>query len=238
MQHTLVVIEDDKDLNEFLKEALVEKGYQVYTAFTGTSGLDLVEKTHPELVLLDLNLPDIDGETVCKEIKKKDEAIKVIMLTAKDTPKDLAHGFAMGADDYMGKPFVLDELYARIAARLRATTEQNDAIELVDLKMNLLTHEVFRKQKKIKLSAQEFKLLHFLMSNPNRVLTRDVILTRIWGVATDVETRVVDVYIGYLRKKIDHDFSLKLIQSIRGFGYMLKIPKTDPLVSLSSPKKI
>lgn len=225
MQANILLIEDDQDIVLFLKEILTEEGYQTYSAPTGTKGLEIVMKSSPDLVLLDLRLPDIDGETVCREIKKKNPDTKVIMLTAKDTPEDLARGLNLGADDYLAKPIVLPELLARIKARLRSQVEQNQSIETGDLKMNLRTHEVLRGETKIDLSAQEFKLLHFLMSNPNRVLTRDVILSRIWGVAADVETRVVDVYIGYLRKKIDADHDVQYIQSVRGFGYMLKLPK-------------
>jgi DNA-binding response OmpR family regulator len=145
-------------------------------------------------------------------------------LTAKGTPEDLARGLGLGADDYVAKPIVLPELLARIKARLRSEAEDNQTILLGDLQMNLRTHEVLKAKEKIDLSAQEFKLLHYLMSNPNRVLTRDVILSRIWGVTADVETRVVDVYIGYLRKKIDSDEGDKYIRSVRGFGYMLKVP--------------
>lgn len=225
MQANIVVIEDDQDISTFLKEVLTEQGYQIYTAFTGTKGLEAIDKFSPELVLLDLKLPDIDGESVCRQIKKNDPEMKVIMITAKDTPEDLARGLGLGADDYIAKPIDVTELLARIKARLRTQAEENQMIEFEDLSMNLRTHEVIRNKQKIDLSAQEFKLLYFLMSNPNRVLTRDVILSRIWGMTADVETRVVDVYIGYLRKKIDADATHKFIRSVRGFGYMLKLPK-------------
>lgn len=227
MQANIVVIEDDQDISTFLKEILSEQGYQIFTAPTGTKGLEAVEKFSPELVLLDLKLPDIDGESVCRQLKKNDQDIKVIMLTAKDTSEDLARGLGLGADDYITKPIDVTELLARIKARLRTQAEENQMIQFEDLQMNLRTHEVIRGKNRIDLSAQEFKLLFFLMSNPNRVLTRDVILSRIWGMTADVETRVVDVYIGYLRKKIDSGYPHKFIKSVRGFGYMLKLPKEN-----------
>lgn len=221
MNLNIVVVEDNQDIREYTQELLTDNGYHVHQAPTGLKGKKLVEKIQPDLILLDLKLPDITGETLCKEFKEMYPEIVVIMLTAKDTPEDLAKGLELGADDYIAKPFTPQELLARIQARMRTKGSQSKLLEIADLSLNPNTHEVTRAQSAIELSPQEFKLLEYFMNNPNQVLSREMILTRIWGTAADVETRVIDVYIGYLRKKIDKDHPVKLIQSVRGFGYML-----------------
>lgn len=222
MPAVIVLIEDDHDIAEYLQSVLTEEGYEVYSEDNGAKGLKLIEKVGPDLVLLDLHLPDIPGETICKQIRKEYPQVKVIMITAKDTPEDLARGLNLGADDYIAKPVAPEELLARVHARLRSTNGDSKKLELAYLTMDLSGHEVFRGDQELHLSPQEFKLLEYLMQNPNRVLTREMILSRIWGGSPDIETRVVDVYIGYLRKKIDKGFELQLLHSVRGFGYMLK----------------
>lgn len=221
----IVIIEDDKDLAQFLSQVLADHGFESTICHSGVKGLEVIEQREPNMVLLDLKLPDISGEVVCEKVKSLYPHMAVIMITAKDSPQDLARGLSLGADDYIGKPIEVDELIARIKARLRTAQSVNQTFEVDTLSVNVSTHEVSRAGEKIELSAQEFKLLEFLIQNPDRVLSRDVILTRIWGMVPDVETRVVDVYIGYLRKKIDKGHDVKLIQSVRGFGYMLKKPK-------------
>lgn len=223
MNDVIVLIEDNADIRDYASGILADAGYSVYTADTGSSGLNQVRDINPNLVLLDLKLPDIQGESICKDIKNEFPEIPIIMLTAKDTPEDMARGLNLGADDYIPKPFTPEVLIARVKARLRDQAPDQTLI-IGDLKMNTKTHEVTREGKQIQLSPQEFKLLHYFMSNPNNVLTRDMILVRIWGNTPDIQTRVVDVYVGYLRKKIDKGFSPALIQSVRGFGYMLKAP--------------
>lgn len=235
MQATILVIDDDVTIGRFLQEMLNEHGYTTYGATSASTGLAALEKYQPDLVLLDLQLPDIDGESVCQEVKKKYPDTKIIMVTGKRSADDIARGLGVGADDYVTKPLQTTELLARIEARLRATPARSDVLRVGDLTMNVRTHEVQLAGEAIALSAQEFKLLHFLMTNPKRVLTRDAIITRIWGMTPEIETRVVDVYIGYLRKKIDRDAHQKYIRSIRGFGYMLAVPKDgedDPQPSL------
>ncbi|HEX7017553.1 MAG TPA: response regulator transcription factor [Patescibacteria group bacterium] len=222
MPAVITLIEDDHDISEYLQNILAEEGYEVYSEDSGSKGLKLIEKVGPDLVLLDLHLPDIPGETICKQIRKEYPAMKVIMITAKDTPEDLARGLNLGADDYIAKPVAPEELLARVQARLRTGGGDNKKLVLGDLEMDLSGHEVYRGDKELHLSPQEFKLLEYLMQNPNRVLTREMILSRIWGGSPDIETRVVDVYIGYLRKKVDKGFKPQLIHSVRGFGYMLK----------------
>ncbi|MDQ3099258.1 MAG: response regulator transcription factor [bacterium] len=222
MNKSLLVIEDDPSIRGFLKDLLLDNGYAVNVVSRGTEGLRSIDQTRPDLVILDLGLPDISGESVCLEIRKKYPHLRVIILSAKHNIVDVINGLQLGADDYITKPFVADEFLARINARLRYSNEENSVIKIDDLTLNLNTHDVIRNDIAIELTAQEFKLLNYMMMNKGRVLTRDMILNRLWVSSPEVETRVVDVYIGYLRKKIDLGFSKKLIRSIRGFGYMLK----------------
>lgn len=222
MANSILVVEDDTGIRKYLKELLLESGYSVQAASDGVTAIKSVERTQPNLVLLDLGLPDISGETLCKDIKKNFPDTEVVILTAKDSTSDVVSGLDLGADDYVTKPFTAEELLARIRARLRAKGQTDSKLRVADLELDTKTLEVKRGTKQIKLTPQEFKLLEYLMSNQNQVLTREMILNRIWPSAPDVETRVVDVYIGYLRKKIDSGFENNLIHSIRGFGYVIK----------------
>jgi DNA-binding response OmpR family regulator len=193
----------------------------VFPASTGSQALQLIESTAPSLVLLDLTLPDIKGEVVCERIKKMYPKLPVIMVTAKEEKKDKLSGFSMGADDYVTKPFDSDELLARIQARLRSP-EATAPLKISDLAMNTETMEVTRGGKSISLTQTEYSLLYYFLTNRNRVLTREMILSNVWAFTPDIETRVVDVYVGYLRKKIDANSPIKLLHSVRGFGYILK----------------
>jgi len=222
MINAILVVEDDKGLQQYLKELLVENGYSVQAASDGVGALNILKKTEPDLVILDLGLPNMSGEAVCMEIRKKYPELPVVILTAKDSVSDIVAGLNLGADDYMTKPFVADELLARIKARLRSKDDSETKLKVADLVLDNKTLEVKRGEKLVKLTPQEFKLLQYLMHNKGRVLTREMILNRIWLSSPDIETRVVDVYMGYLRKKIDADMEKKLIQSVRGFGYTIK----------------
>ena len=223
MIQTILIIEDDQDLREFLVDLLLDNGYSVKTAEDGVEGLRSLKKSQPDLILLDLNLPNVKGETVAVEVKRDYPDIPIIILTAKATTPEVVAGLNLGADDYVTKPFETDELLARIKARLRSSNHAGqDVLQVADLKLNTQTIELTRGGKVLKLTPQEYKLLEYLMRNPGRVLTREAILNRIWPYSPDVETRVVDVYIGYLRKKIDANHQKKLIHSVRGFGYTIK----------------
>ncbi len=222
MTQSILVVEDDKGLQKYLKELLLDNGFAVQLAGDGIAALDYLQKTQPDLVVLDLGLPNMSGETVCLEIRKKYKELPVIILTARDSIQDIVQGLNLGADDYITKPFVADEFLARIKARLRRQGESDTLLKVADLELNNKTLEVKRSGKQIQLTPQEFKLLQYLMNNKGRILTREMILNRIWLYSSDVETRVVDVYMGYLRKKIDSDSSKKLLHSIRGFGYVIK----------------
>jgi DNA-binding response OmpR family regulator len=164
----------------------------------------------------------MSGEAVCLEIRKKYPHLPVIILTAKDSVTDIVNGLNLGADDYMTKPFVADEFLARIKARLRTRDGGETKLQVGELELDTQTLEVKRGEHQLQLTPQEFRLLHYLMSNKGRILTREMILNRIWLSSPDIETRVVDVYMGYLRKKVDADFEHKLLHSVRGFGYMIK----------------
>lgn len=222
MVYKLLIVEDDKSLRDSLKELFVEGGYFVKTAADGVEALKSLQVNEFDLVILDLGLPIMSGESICLEIRKKYPHVRVIILTARDTTPDIIDGLNLGADDYVTKPFIVDELLARVKARLRFRSGSEESVKVDDLELDTKTYEVHRQKKDIKLTPQEFKLLHYLMSNKGRVLTRDSILNKVWVYSQDVDTRVVDVYMGYLRKKIDRGHKKKLLHSVRGFGYVIK----------------
>lgn len=216
----ILIVEDDETIREGIKDFLEENSFMVDTAIDGAQALDQVKKIIPDLVILDLGIPKISGESVCQEVKKLYPTLPVIILTAKNQKTDIVSGFNLGADDYIAKPFDLDELMARINVRLRS--DVNGKIEIDDLVLDPQAVRVMRAGKDIQLTPHEFKLLQYLLSNKGRVLSREMILNRVWQYSMDVDTRVVDVYIGYLRKKIDNGHKKKLISSVRGFGYVVK----------------
>jgi DNA-binding response OmpR family regulator len=222
MIKTVLIVEDTPDLNEYLRELFVEAGFSVLSSTSGVRALKLVEKTPPDLVVLDLGLPDVKGETVLKQIKDMFPDMPIIVLTAKAKVAEIVSGFKLGADDYMTKPFSGEELIARVKARLRESNNHNSKLLVADLELDREALQVRRGKKEIPLTKKEFQLLEFLMINKGRVLTREIILNKVWYYSLDVETRVVDVYIGYLRKKIDKEFDKKLIHSVKGFGYLVK----------------
>ncbi|OGH10573.1 MAG: hypothetical protein A2857_06815 [Candidatus Levybacteria bacterium RIFCSPHIGHO2_01_FULL_36_15] len=222
MVSNLLIVEDDSGLQKYLKELFLDNGYSAQAASDGVAALNVIEKSLPDLVVLDLGLPNMSGEAVCMEIRKKYPELPVIILTAKDSISDIVHGLDLGADDYITKPFIADELLARIKARLRQRSDSQSRLKIADLELDMKTLEVQRGRKTISLTPKEFKLLEYLLKNTGRILTREMILNRIWLYSPDIETRVVDVYMGYLRKKIDSGFNKKLIKSVRGFGYMIK----------------
>lgn len=216
----ILIAEDDPTIREGIQNFLTENNFLVDAVEDGAAALEGVRKHLPDLVILDLGIPKITGESVCREIKKQFPELPVIILTAKNQTADIVEGFKLGADDYIGKPFELEELMARIGVRLK--TEKNNAIEVDDLLLDPQSVRVTRGGKDVQLTPHEFKLLHYLLVNRGRVLTREMILNRVWKYSLDVDSRVVDVYVGYLRKKIDSNSNRKLISSVRGFGYLIK----------------
>ncbi len=217
----IVCVEDDVEMAEYLKDVVQGDGHVVYVAHRGIEALKLVEKIKPELVLLDLDLPDITGKEVCERIKDMYPSTRIIMITNYDTQDDVVAGLTIGADDYLSKPIHSKELIARIHSLFRHTKVREKKLQVDDLILDQQSHMVRRGETEIELSAQEYKLLQYMMQNEGIVLSRNMIIGRIWDGNPDVETRVVDVYIGYLRKKIDFK-KPHLVHTHRGFGYSLK----------------
>lgn len=218
----ILLIEDDTRIVGFVKRGLEAEGYMVDVAHDGQEGLDLGME-HYALILLDLLLPVMSGLEVCKNLRSHQIHTPILMLTSKATVQEKLKGFQLGADDYLTKPFVFEELLARIRALLRRTSYQEPPTELkvANLTLNRGTREVRRNGKPIPLTIKEFSLLEYLMTHPNRVLSRTLILEQVWGYQFDSLTNVVDVYIRYLRNKIDPGHSKKLIQTVRGIGYKI-----------------
>ena len=222
----LLIIEDELKIANFLKKGFKEEGYTVDVAMDGEEGLYIAENNTFDAIILDLMLPKIDGITICQKIRKKNDSIPIIMLTAKSSIKDKVNGFDIGADDYLTKPFVFEELLARLRSLLRRKSSQEiKKLKVADLEMDLVTHRVYRDGKEILLSAKEYALLEYMMRNPNAIITRTMITEHVWEISYDSFTNIIDVYINYLRNKIDKDFDVKLIQTIRGRGYILKEEK-------------
>lgn len=222
MAKSILVVEDDIDLLDYLRETLSTQRYSVHTASNGVKARKLFFKIEPDVVLLDLNLPDIHGASLLTEFKEEKGRSQIIILTADDDPLSVAKLLRSGADDYISKPFTSDELIARIQARLRDQKDGAKAYSAGDVYLDIESMEVKKNNKIIDLTQTEFELLRYLMENKNKVLTREMILSRVWSSDPDIETRVVDVYIGYLRKKLDKDSNVKLIHSKRGYGYYIR----------------
>ncbi len=220
MQYTVLIVEDDKNIQEFLEQSFKDAQYRVRTTGDGAKALSIIKEGLIDLVVLDLGLESISGESVCIESKKLFPELPIIILTAKNTSQDVIRGLDIGADDYISKPFEIEEVLAR--ARVRLKQQQGSIIQLDDLVVNSASMQVKRGEKEIPLTAKEFKLLEYLLKNKGIVLSRETILDHVWLYSPDIDTRVVDVYIGYLRKKIDEGHSKKLIKSVRGFGYTIR----------------
>ncbi|MCX5686958.1 MAG: response regulator transcription factor [Candidatus Omnitrophica bacterium] len=219
----ILVIEDEKKIADFIKRGLKEEGYAVDVAYDGAEGQFLAKTNSYDLILLDLMLPKVDGLTICKNLKREGIATPVIMLTAKDTVEDKVTGLDAGADDYITKPFVFEELLARVRAVLRKkSSKEATRLEVEDLALDLITHKVTRQEKEIVLTAKEYALLEYLMRNAGSIVTRTMISEHVWDIDFDTFTNVIDVYINYLRNKIDAGHVKKLIRTVRGRGYILK----------------
>ncbi len=219
----ILVIEDEKKIADFIKRGLKEEGYAVDVAHDGEEGHFLAKANDYDLILLDLMLPKMDGLSVCKKLKEGRSLTPIIMLTAKGEVKDKVAGLDSGADDYLTKPFAFEELLARVRAILRKKDSQAvTKLQVDDLTLDLLTHKVARAGKEISLTAKEYALLEYLMRNDGSIVTRTMISEHVWDIDFDTFTNVIDVYINYLRNKIDNGHKNKLIQTIRGRGYVLK----------------
>lgn len=219
---SILVVEDNYELLTYLRELLTDERYVVHLASNGAKAIKLFEKVDPDLVLLDLTLPDINGETVKQELKSINKHVPIIILTADADPTTVVRNLREGADDYINKPFKSNELLARIAARLRRSDSKLLSID--NLTIDTEKMEVRRGKDYIDLTPTEYELLTYLISNKEKVLTREMILSRVWSQDNSIQTRVVDVYIGYLRKKLGDP---QLINSKRGYGYFAREPKRD-----------
>ena len=224
---TILIVEDEKQIARFLELELKHEGYAVEVEYDGRGGLRKAEESKPDLILLDIMLPGINGMEVCRRIRQFSE-VPVIMLTAKDETTDKVMGLDIGANDYVTKPFVIEELLARIRAVLRNRNQSKQPqknLAAGDLRMDLAKRQVFRGDESIDLTKKEYDLLEYLLRNKGIVLTRDQILENVWGYDYAGDTNVVDVYIRYLRSKIDDEHDTKLIQTVRGVGYILREEK-------------
>lgn len=219
----ILVVEDETKLAQFVEMELTHEGYQVTVAKDGMSGLTAAREVQPDLILLDWMLPGLSGLEVCRRLRTTGDKVPVILLTAKDEISDRVEGLDAGADDYMVKPFSIEELLARVRAHLRRTHEEDpDQLEFADLTLNQRTREIFRQERAIELTAKEFDLLVYLMMNPRQVLTRDRILEQVWGYDFMGDSNIIEVYIRYLRLKLEENQEKRLIQTVRGVGYVLR----------------
>ena len=217
-----MVVEDDRSIARLLQLELEHRGLAVRCAHDGPSGLEAAEQFKPAVIVLDIMLPGIDGVGVLKELRRRgNQQAPVLMLTARDAPSDKVHSLDLGADDYVTKPFNMEELLARLRALVRRVGGE-EVLRVADLEVNTATREVRRGERRIDLTAREYELLQFMAQNPRRVLSRDLLLSRVWEQEHGVETNVVDVYVGYLRKKIEGPGRPRLIQTVRGAGYALR----------------
>ena len=218
----ILIVEDEQRLADLLKRQLEESGFNAEIAYDGYIGKQLVEKNKYNLIILDINLPLINGYDLCSEIRKTNNNIPIIMLTAFGTPDNKIAGFDVGADDYMVKPFDFRELLARVNVFIRRSDSNAvmpEKIGIADLEMDLKTKTVTRANKKIDLTAKESLLLETFLKNQEKLLTREFIIEKVWGIDFDPSTNIIDVYVNYLRKKIDKDFEPKLIHTKFGFGF-------------------
>ncbi len=218
----ILVIEDDKDVATYVAKALREQGYGADIARDGKKGIEKAAGQDYDLIVLDMMLPRADGWEVLKAVRKSEKDTRVLVLTALDSTGDKVRALDKGADDYLVKPFATAELVARVRALLRRSKgEITSELTYADMKMDLLQHRVTRGEDRVELSPREFSLLEYFLRNPEQVLTRDMIIQNVWGYEFDTMTNVVDVYINYLRNKIDMDYSVRLIHTVRGVGYIL-----------------
>ncbi|MBI5029316.1 MAG: response regulator transcription factor [Chloroflexi bacterium] len=222
MAERILVIEDEQKIADFLKRGLTYEGFQVDVRMDGESGLKAARDTPPNLVILDVMLPGLDGWEVCRRLRAGGP-VSILMLTAKDAVNDRVKGFEVGADDYVVKPFAFEELIARVRALLRRSRTAEDTVfRFDDLTLNVTTREVTRGNRKIELTTKEFDLLHFFLRHPRQVLSREMIYDRIWGYDFGGESNILEVYIRYLRTKLESNGEPRLIQTVRGVGYALR----------------
>src|SRR5215216_6058030 len=219
----ILVIDDDEQLGAALRRALAYEGYEVALARDGVEGLRQALEQHPDLIVLDGLMPGLDGFEVCRRLRAGGD-VPVLMLTARDEVADRVQGLDAGADDYLVKPFAVDEFLARVRALLRRRSSDGSAsvLRFADLRLDTATREAFRGERRIELSTKEYELLALFMRNPRRVLTRETIFDRVWNYDFGSQSNLIEVYVGYLRQKIEREGEPRLIQTVRGAGYVLR----------------
>jgi two-component system response regulator MprA len=224
----VLVVDDDAAVRNSLDRALRLNGYTVDLAVDGADALQQLQKDPPDAMVLDVLMPNTDGLEVCRRVRALGDQTPILMLTAQDSVAHRVSGLDAGADDYLPKPFSLDELLARLRALLRRTaregTSDDGPLEFADLRMDLSTFEVFLADRKIELTRTEFSLLELFLLNPRQVLTRDIINERVWGYDFPTSSNSLEVYVGYLRRKLEAEGEPRLLQTVRGFGYVLREP--------------
>jgi two-component system response regulator MprA len=220
-----LVIEDDERISQFLERGLIFEGYRVDVAHDGSEGLSIARDNPPDLVVLDLMLPGIDGLEVCRRLRLASD-VPILMLTAKDTVEDRVTGLDAGADDYLVKPFSFDELLARIRALFRRSVPVStpELLAFADLTLDTGTHRAARGERVIDLTAKEYELLELFIRHPRQVLSRDTIFDRVWGYDFGGESNIIEVYVRYLRQKTEEGDESRLIHTVRGVGYVLREP--------------
>ena len=225
-ERKILVIEDEKKIADTLKRGLTENGFEVDVAYDGKIGYQQFKAGKYDLIILSINLPGMNGYDLCKMIRYQSPSMRIMMLTSMSTLENKVEGYDAGADDYLVKPFEFRELLLQIRTLLKRTPGEfmpvGNSLKVADLEMNLDNKEVLRSGKKIKLTAKEFQLLEYLLRNKNQVVSRADLASNVWDVDCNANTNVIDVYISYVRNKIDRDFEQKLIQTQVGMGYILK----------------
>ncbi len=219
----VLIAEDEKKIADFIRRGLKEEGYAADIASTGPEALTLAEENPYDLLLLDVMLPGLDGVAVCSRLRASGFAAPILMLTAKDRVEDKVKGLDSGANDYLTKPFAFEELLARVRALLRAKpAEQSALLTAGEIELDLAAHKARLAGKELDLSAKEFSLLEYLVRNKGKIVTRTMIAEHVWDINFDTGTNVIDVYINYLRRKLEKNPAKKVIQTVRGKGYLLK----------------
>ncbi len=218
----ILIVEDEPGIANFLRDGLGEEGFAVDVASNGKTGLELALVNEYDIVLLDWMIPGISGIEVCRNIRKENSTLPIIFLTAKDTVQDTVFGLEAGANDYIKKPFAFEELLTRIRVQLRSKNNEQSILKLGSIELNLDTHRVFNDSTEVALTQKEFSLLEFLIRNKGKICTRTRIIEHVWDMHFDSDTSVIDVYINFLRKKLDTPGEKSIIQTVRGVGYIVK----------------
>ena len=219
----VLVVDDDPDVRDSLRRSLTFEGYQVTEAADGAQALGVIAAARPDIVVLDLQMPVLGGLETCRKLREQGDDVPVLMLTARDGTRDRVTGLDAGADDYLPKPFALEELFARLRALLRRTSSKTGTLRFADLELDTTTREARRAGQEIILTRTEFALLKLLLRHPRQVLTRAQILAEVWGYDFDPGSNTLDVYVGYLRRKTEEHNPVRLVHNVRGVGYALKV---------------